>query len=353
MARKQVSRGREARGWLTRRNKDAKQKVDTFVQGQRIPFNRVFVPLYDYKKHKFVKSYLISDHGEVISFKGVEPIIIKQSGTDYNRFVANHTLYTHRAVWFSFAMKWLQDPQAVKKPLAFTDITSVGQVKAFADCEKISSRYEVHHGDGNKRNNCYNNLVLEDQMHDILTAIKASNAAAEKYNLDPEKLQTAITFNAPNIGTSTVFHSSDKVTRTRNFEATQTDIQNVIDSFKEQNQPVAVFDQKKHDTVIKAALKAAYFDKYPKGYSKPVYALYIIHGYPFYKELNYKERFSIKKSSLSTDVKIDLGDITELVDNAALKEIATPDKAYSDFEGRMATGAYDDKGKYKTAIVQK
>ena len=156
----------KSRAWLNKRNKDAKQKKDTFIRGWRVPYNRKFVHLFDYRKGKINKSYLISDYGEVISFKRKTPIVIKQFDKDgYMIFVAGEkpNLFTHVAVLFSFMYQYyFVSSKGYPKPQCSEAINSAQDFKKFIDgrlnLNDIDS--DVHHKDEDRHNNKLSNLLL-------------------------------------------------------------------------------------------------------------------------------------------------------------------------------------------------
>ena len=146
--------------------KNVTKKIDTYIGDWRVPYNRKFVHLFDYRKGKIDKSYLISDYGEVISFKRKTPIVIKQFDKDgYKIFVAGEkpNLFTHVAVLFSFMYQYyFVSSKGYPKPQCSEAINSSQDFKKFIDgrlnLNDIDS--DVHHKDEDKHNNKLSNLLL-------------------------------------------------------------------------------------------------------------------------------------------------------------------------------------------------
>jgi len=163
---KKALKGRQTRAWLNRRNKNVTKKIDTYIGDWRVPYNRKFVHLFDYRRGKIDKSYLISDYGEVISFKRKTPIVIKQFDKDgYMIFVAGEkpNLFTHVAVLFSFMYQYyFVSSKGYPKPQCSEEINSAQDFKKFIDgrlnLNDIDS--DVHHKDEDKHNNKLSNLLL-------------------------------------------------------------------------------------------------------------------------------------------------------------------------------------------------
>ena len=163
---KKALKGRQTRAWLNRRNKNVTKKIDTYIGDWRVPYNRKFVHLFDYRKGKIDKSYLISDYGEVISFKRKTPIVIKQFDKDgYKIFVAGEkpNLFTHVAVLFSFMYQYyFVSSKGYPKPQCSEAINSAQDFKKFIDgrlnLNDIDS--DVHHKDEDRHNNKLSNLLL-------------------------------------------------------------------------------------------------------------------------------------------------------------------------------------------------
>ena len=155
----------KSRAWLNKRNKDAKQKKDTFIRGWRVPYNRKFVSMYNYNTGRIDKRYLISDHGEVISFCRKSPLVVKQfKPNDYNKFkVRKKDVFTHVIVWLSFAYQYYcVSSKGYKKPDCSDKIESPQDFNRFLKLRLGSSFEEIviHHKDGNKLNNDISNLML-------------------------------------------------------------------------------------------------------------------------------------------------------------------------------------------------
>ena len=167
MGRKKVSKGRESRAWLNRRNKNVAEKKETYIGEWRVPFNRKFVYLFDYLKGKPNKSYLISNYGEVISFKNKNPKLKKQyNRNEYKGFSVEHhktDLYTHVAVLFSFGYQYyFISSKGYPKPQCSEVINSSRDFKKFIDSRTNLNdiQSDVHHKDEDRENNKLSNLLL-------------------------------------------------------------------------------------------------------------------------------------------------------------------------------------------------
>ena len=168
----------KSRAWLNKRNKDAKQKKDTFIRGWRVPYNRKFVPMFNYNTGRIDKRYLISDHGEVISFCRRSPLVVKQyKPHDYNKFkVRKKDVFTHVVVWLSFAYQYYcVSSKGYKKPDCSDKIESPQDFNRFLKLRLGSSFEEIiiHHKDGDRLNNDISNLMLVyTDAHKAYHAIK-------------------------------------------------------------------------------------------------------------------------------------------------------------------------------------
>ena len=168
----------KSRAWLNKRNKDAKQKKDTFIRGWRVPYNRKFVPMYNYNTGRIDKRYLISDHGEVISFYQRLPRVVKQfKPNNYKKFqVSRKDVFTHVVVWLSFAYQYYRvSSKGYKKPDCSDKIESPQDFNRFLKL-RLDIGYEeiiIHHKDGDRLNNNISNLMLVyTDAHKAYHAIK-------------------------------------------------------------------------------------------------------------------------------------------------------------------------------------
>ena len=170
-----------------------------------------FVPVYNWFDDRLEYGYAVSDYGNVISFTGEEPSMLKktpiydylqvtlsirQKGTDK---AEPKTFRIHRLVWFSFTYDMLDKQE--KLPPQYYEIRDLKDLKKLAKSD-IEVR-EVHHIDAQKGNNLLSNLeLLPENIHDILHGVMDREKAGES-DLDilkylakeaPEEQKTAIAY---------------------------------------------------------------------------------------------------------------------------------------------------------------
>lgn len=314
MARKKKKRVTPGQ-WLRQRKSNTAKKIDTIVSGWRVPYNRVIIPLYDYKRGRASKKYLITDHGEVISFTKAEPKIIKtRSSDDYDHCTINkYTYYIHRGVWFSFAYHWIKNPSAVNEPLAFEKITSKEQLDELRKAKvsqwnsrkrkrEFKARYEIHHQDSNERNNCYSNLVLEDEAHEILTKIRGARELAEEYGKSEDGSILMLVHNESE-SSGVVYYKGGK-TRTEKIQPTAEKWE------KRMSDPYGVVDM----NPINDMIMVAYADKYGSRSRKDRTVLFWIGDTPHFRKIKFQNRkLTISKIDQTKDIDIYLGDIIDVL----------------------------------------
>ena len=312
--------------WLKERNAAARNGEDTIIDGVRIPRTDKVVYLYDYLKGQRDKLYLVTSSGRIISFtqNGV-PKIIGTGKDDYItvRPSSRNNLKLHRIVWYSFARDYIDNPKAYKgkfKVRCFEPLKDLSQLKEYAQKkERKEDQYEVHHMDGNTNNNRLDNLILEDDNHDILTAKKDLDKAIEKYGLDREKAYSVLGLSVEDDGKSTIFRISGNKTSAINYTPTDKELQNLIDDFKRQGKVLVCFDDDATAKEIRSALRTIYNKR---SYEREKGFIYTIDGFPFFVKLKRDKRnrnkVNIRRIKSCTDA-VDVFDYSPLAKRILIK----------------------------------
>ena len=315
--------------WLKQRKTNIANNVDTIigvgkprknqVQEQWIvPDDRKIIPVYDYKRGSASRDYLITDHGEVISCADSTPTRIKTKFKDkYEHFTMHkETYYIQRCVWFSFAYYWIKNPSEVEEPLAFEKITSKEQLDKLRKAKvphwdsktrktEYRAKYQVHHQDSDRLNNCYSNLVLEDESHEVLTKIKIARELAEANGKTVDKAILML-IHMESKSSTAVYYKGNK-TRTEKINLTVEKWEN-----EKKSSDVTV---KVNQGDINEIILTAYAHTYKKTRRKDTIVLYWIYGIPAFavvRTIN-KKQHVFKYDHYTKDVDLNLGDITDML----------------------------------------
>lgn len=115
------------------------------------------VRCYDFKTFSEHKYHFVTNFGKTITLQNGTPYFLTQVPNEQGYLLFGEGTYVHRAVWFSFAYDAIKNKKEMPDNYRLPEGISSSENNLHKIAE-ASHKYEIHHKDGNPKNNHITNL---------------------------------------------------------------------------------------------------------------------------------------------------------------------------------------------------